>query len=590
MQKQLQEIENRIEALSKEANELRVELQTIKGETGTGAPQKSSPKKSSIINQNKSDPLQEKTQSAASTPKKKGAIDKFFDSLTQSFLQDAERFLGGNIFARLGLFAVLLACTWLINYAIDNRWLNESTRIWVLLIFGYALTLYGLWLSKKSFKILPGAIIGTGMGISFLTIYSAYYFYSLTQMSETFIAMAFYSAMLLLYSIWTNRQLLYLYAFTGAILLPLLFSTGENSYQFLFSYLLFWNVVHFILSLKKDWKIAPWFILLSSHGIFWGWSNNIENSGFLIPFFSMVSIFALFYFRDIIRNKNRLLSNDRSIFSLLNIFLNYFVMSALLSYHYIDYKPMGNLTVSFFSVFLMHDIFQKNILEDKAKKILTYGLGALAALFLYSGILQITEKNYTPLFLTVYTFLLGIFAWKIFRVELMVVSAILYLHTLLMVWTQIDLSNYTPIFNLRFALSLVLAYLGFSKGISSLRKNVSVKISAIYFFVAGFTLLWASFLENYDSIDSLHYRNLGYSYILAFYGILSLGVGMAKKNQYVRYTGLGLLGILILKFYLYDIFSLKTSIRIIAGFSLGITLMIIGIVVEKYRKQQKEIL
>ena len=59
--------------------------------------------------------------------------------------------------------------------------------------------------------------------------------------------------------------------------------------------------------------------------------------------------------------------------------------------------------------------------------------------------------------------------------------------------------------------------------------------------------------------------------------------GFKLSYRSFRLTGIILGVVLISKFYLYDIWTMSIVVRIIAGFSLGIGLVLLSIIYQKYK-------
>jgi len=74
------------------------------------------------------------------------------------------------------------------------------------------------------------------------------------------------------------------------------------------------------------------------------------------------------------------------------------------------------------------------------------------------------------------------------------------------------------------------------------------------------------------------------------YSIILLAVGIVGKYKSVRLGGLMLLLLAILKLFFVDLWSLGTLYRIISSISLGIVLLAISFVYQKYRDALREII
>lgn len=93
-----------------------------------------------------------------------------------------------------------------------------------------------------------------------------------------------------------------------------------------------------------------------------------------------------------------------------------------------------------------------------------------------------------------------------------------------------------------------------------------------YAVVGGDYERWSEF--HWPIINDLgNKRHLTLSLVWVGYSALLLIVGFLKRLAAIRYVGIGLLGVSILKIFLYDLSSLEQPYRIISFIGLGIILL-----------------
>jgi uncharacterized membrane protein len=116
--------------------------------------------------------------------------------------------------------------------------------------------------------------------------------------------------------------------------------------------------------------------------------------------------------------------------------------------------------------------------------------------------------------------------------------------------------------------------------------NDSYQKFKISFKTLGFlALLLSSLFEVKFFFTDRIYRNLNYSYVLGFYASLFLIIGLRYSILDLRKAGFFLVFLLIIKLYLYDIWALSMIVRIIAMISLGLGLIVAGIMYQKFSKK-----
>ncbi len=142
--------------------------------------------------------------------------------------------------------------------------------------------------------------------------------------------------------------------------------------------------------------------------------------------------------------------------------------------------------------------------------------------------------------------------------------------------------GYTLFANERFCLFVLAAAFLAAAYLVQRRKPMHRYMTA-FAYAAAFTMIIATLKENADFISDRHYRNLGYSYVLAFYAAVFLAAGFARASRPLRVSGMALAVLVLAKLYLYDIWTMSLLVRIIAGFTLGLALVLLSVFYQKFR-------
>ena len=115
-----------------------------------------------------------------------------------------------------------------------------------------------------------------------------------------------------------------------------------------------------------------------------------------------------------------------------------------------------------------------------------------------------------------------------------------------------------------------------------LKNNFSV---AFDFLLHG-SVLWivsSELLHWMDIFDSTQSYKLGLSILWGIYALFMIVLGIWKKKRYLRITAIVLFGITLLKLFLYDVSHLGTIAKTVLFLSLGILLLIISFLYNKYK-------
>jgi uncharacterized membrane protein len=114
---------------------------------------------------------------------------------------------------------------------------------------------------------------------------------------------------------------------------------------------------------------------------------------------------------------------------------------------------------------------------------------------------------------------------------------------------------------------------------------------ALVFYLGGhYVMLWILSLEalgwvargaSAENLTSA--QSAAVSIIMACYGLLLIGAGVVYRSALNRMLGLGLIGVVVAKLYLYDVWLLVRLYRIVAFGALGALLLLTSYVYSRNR-------
>jgi uncharacterized membrane protein len=84
--------------------------------------------------------------------------------------------------------------------------------------------------------------------------------------------------------------------------------------------------------------------------------------------------------------------------------------------------------------------------------------------------------------------------------------------------------------------------------------------------------------ENQGSVMAV-----GVSILMALYALVLVGIGVARRSALDRILGLGLIGLVVLKLYLYDVWEASRLFRMAAFVSLGVLLLLVSYLYSRFR-------
>lgn len=508
---------------------------------------------------------------------------------------DIEFILGGNLLGKLGLFALVLAAGWFIKFAFDNHWINESGRIYVGLLVGFALVVTGMRLAGPRYRLLAGAVAGTGFAIVYIAFFGAFYFYSLIGRDESFVGLFILSAVLAFLSVRADSRMLYVFSLLGAFLAPLLLSSGENSYRFLFSYVSVVNVGFVAVSYYRPWRAVSPVVLLANVLLFSAWfAQNGARSSFSIPYAYLLVLSVGLLFREhvlFVRRRGRLLWDNILLSGLANVF--FFIATIVLTR---QFHPdwTGHL--------LLFGAGIQLLIRTAARRLVRAGGGgpSLSAADAHLGESVLMAAYLVWIFGALTDYFDGrllTLAWIALAGALSLLGSHLRSGKIVLasvpVWVVALFRllflepvpfDFVLLFNERFALFAAAAlFLALSYLVQ--RKNPVHIAMRSFAFVGLGVLVIGTLLENREFVEDAHYRNLGYSYVLAGYAMLLLVPGFYFGRASARYSGMVLAGMVVAKLYLYDVWTMTLLVRIIAFATLGVALVLVSYYYQRFRER-----
>ncbi len=199
---------------------------------------------------------------------------------------------------------------------------------------------------------------------------------------------------------------------------------------------------------------------------------------------------------------------------------------------------------------------------------------------------------------------LAVLMWASFAArmsELRVYGYVLFVLTagqLVVFRTAIPVSEYRPILNGRFlvyAAGIVASYLAAYILYRNRKAYPEWSIPGSTLLIgANLLTIWLFSFEVWNYFDKQQAaaitaqgksaQQLSLTAVWAVYAVALLVIGIAKRWRQVRWWGMGLLALTIIKVFVYDVFALEQVYRIVAFVGLGILLLASGYLYQRYSK------
>ena len=167
-----------------------------------------------------------------------------------------EKFIGENLFGKIGILIFVIGVGFFVKYAIDKNWINETFRTVLGFLTGSALLVVAERLQKK-YRTFSSLLAGGAFAVFYLTVAIAFHFYHLFPQTVAFIILIATTLFMSILSILYDRRELAIISLVGGFLAPFLVSTGNGNYLVLFTYMSILNLGMFGLSIYMKWGELP---------------------------------------------------------------------------------------------------------------------------------------------------------------------------------------------------------------------------------------------------------------------------------------------------------------------------------------------
>jgi uncharacterized membrane protein len=230
----------RVLRLTREVEELREHVAQLQKQLSvTGAPPPSSePEQATQISQTVEAMPQSPT---AATP------------LDAQPAHDLEGRIGGRGLLYTGVLILLFGVSFFLKYAFDNEWIDETGRVLLGGLAGSLLIVAGIRLTARDLLPFGQALIGAGLAVLYLVIYTALSFYALIGNTTAFALLIFVSIAAAVLADRQRSEALAFIAVGGGFVTPFLVGFRADTQLALFSYDALLVAGTLLLSRRHQW-------------------------------------------------------------------------------------------------------------------------------------------------------------------------------------------------------------------------------------------------------------------------------------------------------------------------------------------------
>ncbi len=498
-----------------------------------------------------------------------------------------EEVVAGRWMNYVGILALLIGVAFFLKYAFENNWVGPRGRVGIGLLAGSALFPWSHRLLEKGYRYFSEGIAGLGAAILYLSLWAGWHYYQIFSQSTAFALMIVVTAATATVAVGRNSERIALLALIGGIVTPELVSTGENHEVVLFTYLAVLGAGMLALARARDWKSLPPIQFIATLVFFWGWYSEFYLDDALLKtiFFATV-FFVLFAALPVVRSRREgELSTLEAGIVLVNSFAYVIALRAMLWPGH-----RWALTLALLALAAVH-LFAERALPQKE------GAGSRLARILFAGLALTFVTLAIPIRLDGRWITIGwavegvVLIWSGLRIRLAALRGAGFFLFLIVLGRLTIFPIPAPQFlwNARFATFAVcvacflLACMFARNAGAELTDEepmafLATAIAANIYALAALSLeVWDLFGRMHSlGIDRALAQQLALSMLWLIYALGLLVAGVLKKSEVLRWQALTLLGVVIVKVFLFDLSSLERFYRIVSFLLLGLALLLIS--------------
>jgi uncharacterized membrane protein len=505
---------------------------------------------------------------------------------------DLENLIAGRWMNYVGILALLFAVAFFIKYAFDNNWVGPRGRVAIGLLLGTLMIPWSDYLLRRGYKYFSEGIAGLGAATLYLSVWSGLHYYKLFAQSAAFAGMIVITAAMVAVAVGRNSQRIVWLALAGGMLTPLLVRTGKDQQVVLFTYLAVLSAGMLLLARVRNWPALSPLCFLAAQVYFWGWYATFYEPRKLLPTALFATLFfVLFAALPVLRTWREGQIGVMEFLIVLGNALVYLVALRVILWP----EHRWTLTLAALALAAAHLLVTRALPPAKSgeRDFVRYLFAGLALTFVTLAIPIRMDGKWITMAWAVEG---AVLVWSGLRAKTVWLRGV---GVFLIVVAAFRLAAF-PIhadqllFNGRFAtFAVVVASFAccyyFARS-ESLELGESEKtVFAVIGVGANVYALWALSLEAWDlfgrmqtlGIDRSLAQQLALSLVWTVYAAALLLAGIRGNSAALRWQGLTLIGLVVVKVFLIDLSSLERFYRIVSFLILGVVLLVISFLYQR---------
>jgi uncharacterized membrane protein len=606
LENRLQELENQVQSLTERVWVLEKLVNQYQNEQNSG--KRSVENTPLLYEQNEEEEMKEPQRiDSVDKPKKSGKLTQvgvLLHKQKPSSGSFSEEKLAGTWFNRLGILAIMLAVGFFLKWSFDNHLIGELGRVVIGILIGLGFLGAGEVFQRRKFAVYGQGFTGGGIAILYFSVFSAFTFYNLISQPVAFGLMVLITLAASLLAIRYDSLAIGILGIVGGFATPFLLNDGNSNRTILLTYVAILNIGVIGVAFYKKWVIFNYLTFFFTYLTFTISHLFFRSEQFPTLSFVYLSLFFLAYL-GVSLGRNVRLREKATWPDFALILANagvYFMLSHELVENY--WKGyMGYWAVLLGVVYLLlGNWIYKYHKSDRNLGLAFLGIAGgfitLALPLQLSTYWLSVAWALEALIIIALSFRMDEFKARVSGLVVLGLSIIRLVNepfyiTGKEVWIFLPDAAIAYLAVLAVLAAMLVVYHKLRNTFQDQRIFLGLiilfNLIIIFFFTQEISAYYGyrSMLKvQQNGLDFMAYRNakdVSLSLIWGIHAGILIVLGFWRRIQGIRWFGLGFLGLVILKVFLYDLSSLSTPYRILSFVVLGVILLGISWLYQRYK-------
>lgn len=168
---------------------------------------------------------------------------------------DFEANLGQKWLLIIGIITMVFGVGYFLKYSFEQGWVGPAGRVAMTFVWGALFLVAGERFRKRDYEVFGLYLAGGGIATFYFAAFAGFQIYHLFSQPVSFLLMVLITALACTLAVIYDTKWLAVLGLVGGFLTPLLLSTGQDNYLFLFSYMAILNGGLLAIALSRKWDL-----------------------------------------------------------------------------------------------------------------------------------------------------------------------------------------------------------------------------------------------------------------------------------------------------------------------------------------------